>query len=62
MGVEIVEVEPIFDHDPNSNRVVAFEEEVACRLVLASAKGTNSPIGLTPPLKPVRSPNMILDN
>ena len=62
MGVEIVEVEPIFDHDPNSNGVAAFEEEAACCLVLAWTKGGNSPIGPTPPLEPACRPNMIFNN
>jgi hypothetical protein len=41
----VVDVKPIFDHLPNSNRKAAIEEEVRGRCVMAPAKGAHSPIG-----------------
>jgi hypothetical protein len=35
--VDVMDVKPILDHLPNTNREAAFEEEVVGRFVMASA-------------------------
>jgi hypothetical protein len=60
--IETVYVNPILDHLPNPNREAALEEKVRGRLIMTPTKRANSPIWPPPLCKPVRRPNVVLDD